>query len=209
LAKGDSAEALHIVNKLFAAATAHENQNIGAIPYLALLRGNALIALRRWSAAEETFLAALATARSRNAPRLIWRIHVALGRLYQTQAHQAKAEQAFAAAGAVIDKIAATVADPAIRDNFVRQTQAMMAPPAPSTPLRAAKQAHGGLTRREREVATLVAAGQTNREIAETLVLGVRTVEGYVGNVLNKLGFSSRTKIAAWVVEQGLRRGLE
>ena len=51
-----------------------------------------------------------------------------------------------------------------------------------------------------------MAEGKTNREIAEMLVLGVRTVEGYVGNVLNKLGFSSRTQIAAWVVEQGLQR---
>lgn len=205
LARGDGAEALRIVNRLFAATTDHDNQHIGAIPQLALLRGNALAALRRWAAAEDTLLGALATARSRHAPRLLWRSHVALGRLYQAQSLQAKAEQAFAAASEVIEKIATTISDPVIRDNFLQQTQTLMTPPTPSTPLQAAKQAHGGLTRRESEVAALVAEGKTNREIAETLILGVRTVEGYVSSALNKLGFSSRTQIAAWVVEQGLR----
>jgi len=205
LTKGDSAEALRIVNQLFAATTDHENQNIGAIPYLALLRGNALTALRRWSAAEDALLAALVTAQSRGTPRVIWRSHVALGQLYQAQALQAKAEQAFAAASVVIDKIAVTIPDSVIRDNFIQQTQAMMTPPTPSTPLQTAKLAHGGLTRREHEVAALVVEGKTNREIAAMLVIGVRTVEGYVSNILNKLGFSSRTQIAAWMVEQGLR----
>ena len=139
LAKGNAAEALRIVDQLFAATSDHENQNVGAIPYLALLQGNALIALRRWSAAEETFVAALATAQARRAARLSWRIHIALGRLYQARAHHAKAEQAFIAAGAVIDKIATTIAEPAIRDNFMQQTHAMMTPPTPSTPLRASQ----------------------------------------------------------------------
>lgn len=58
------------------------------------------------------------------------------------------------------------------------------------------------LTRREREVADLVARGLTNRQIAETLVISQRTAEGHVERVLAKLGFGSRTQIAAWVAEQ-------
>ncbi|RVW06077.1 ATP-binding protein [Rhodococcus spongiicola] len=58
------------------------------------------------------------------------------------------------------------------------------------------------LTRRERQVADLVARGLTNREIAETLVIAQRTAEGHVERVLSKLGFGSRTQIAAWVAEQ-------
>jgi non-specific serine/threonine protein kinase len=55
------------------------------------------------------------------------------------------------------------------------------------------------LTRREREVAQLIAQGLSNRAIAEALVITERTVEGHVGNILGKLGFHARTQIAAWV----------
>ena len=47
---------------------------------------------------------------------------------------------------------------------------------------------------------------KSNREIAEALVLSERTVEGHVGNILNKLGFTSRAQIAAWAVQKGLVR---
>ncbi len=60
------------------------------------------------------------------------------------------------------------------------------------------------LTPREREVATLVARGLTNREIAERLVVTQRTAETHVQNIFNKLGVTSRAEIAAWAVECGL-----
>ena len=49
------------------------------------------------------------------------------------------------------------------------------------------------LSRREREVAELVAAGHTNREIAARLFISERTVEGHVQQINNKLGFTART----------------
>ncbi|OYD61365.1 protein kinase domain-containing protein [Rhodococcus sp. OK302] len=58
------------------------------------------------------------------------------------------------------------------------------------------------LTKREREVADLVAQGLTNKQIAATLVISPRTAQGHVEHVLTKLGFTSRAQIAAWVVEQ-------
>ena len=58
------------------------------------------------------------------------------------------------------------------------------------------------LTRREREVAELVAQGLTNREIAEKLFISERTAEGHVEQIRNKMDFRSRTQIATWVVEQ-------
>jgi DNA-binding CsgD family transcriptional regulator/sugar lactone lactonase YvrE len=57
------------------------------------------------------------------------------------------------------------------------------------------------LTRREREVATLVAQGLTNREIATRLFISERTAESHVEQIRGKLGFRSRTQIAAWLAE--------
>lgn len=54
------------------------------------------------------------------------------------------------------------------------------------------------LTSREREISALVAQGLSNREIAGQLVLSIRTVEGHVQNLLNKLGFHSRQALSEW-----------
>ena len=62
----------------------------------------------------------------------------------------------------------------------------------------------GGLTRRELEVAALVAAGASNREIADKLVISERTAESHVQNILTKLGFRSRAQIASWATAEGL-----
>ncbi len=60
------------------------------------------------------------------------------------------------------------------------------------------------LTPREHEVAALVADGLTNREIAERLVISERTAEGHVEQIRNKLGFRSRSQIAAWAAGGGV-----
>lgn len=57
------------------------------------------------------------------------------------------------------------------------------------------------LTKRERQVADLVAEGLTNRAIATRLVISQRTAQGHVEHILTKLGFTSRTQIAAWAAE--------
>jgi non-specific serine/threonine protein kinase len=58
------------------------------------------------------------------------------------------------------------------------------------------------LSPREREVATLVARGLTNREIARALVISERTVDVHVARILSKLEFSSRTQVVAWMLRQ-------
>jgi non-specific serine/threonine protein kinase len=62
----------------------------------------------------------------------------------------------------------------------------------------------GPLSRREREVVTMVAAGMTNREIAQRLFIAERTAEGHVERIRNKLGVRSRTEVATWAVAHGL-----
>lgn len=65
----------------------------------------------------------------------------------------------------------------------------------------------GPLSRREQEVVAMVAAGMTNRQIAERLFIAERTAEGHVERIRNKLGFRSRTEVATWAVERGLGSG--
>jgi DNA-binding CsgD family transcriptional regulator len=62
----------------------------------------------------------------------------------------------------------------------------------------------GGLTEREAEVLALVAAGRSNREIAEALVLSSKTVARHLSNIFAKLGVASRTQAAAYAFEHGL-----
>jgi non-specific serine/threonine protein kinase len=61
------------------------------------------------------------------------------------------------------------------------------------------------LTRRELEVADLVAEGLSNKEIADRLVIAPRTAESHVEHILAKLGFTSRTQITAWLTQQPAR----
>jgi len=62
-----------------------------------------------------------------------------------------------------------------------------------------------GLTRREGDVARLIASGRTNHEIGEALVITEGTVEVHVKHILGKLGFKSRSQVATWVIENRLQ----
>ncbi|MFC7501863.1 ATP-binding protein [Nocardioides sp. GCM10030258] len=73
----------------------------------------------------------------------------------------------------------------------------------PVLPRKPAPQRRAGpLSRRETEVAALIAEGLTNRDIAERLFLSERTAQGHVQSILRKLGFGSRSQIAVWFVGQ-------
>ena len=66
------------------------------------------------------------------------------------------------------------------------------------------------LSRREREVAALVAEGMSNRQIAAAIGRSPRTVTGHVENILAKLGLVSRTRIGAWwTVNEDSARGFD
>jgi predicted ATPase/DNA-binding CsgD family transcriptional regulator len=62
----------------------------------------------------------------------------------------------------------------------------------------------GPLSRRERDVAKLVAEGMTNRQIGERLFISSRTVDGHVERIRSKLGVRSRTEVATWALVHGL-----
>ncbi|MDQ4490085.1 LuxR C-terminal-related transcriptional regulator [Sinomonas sp. ASV486] len=73
------------------------------------------------------------------------------------------------------------------------------APEAATTPRPERDTTGPKLTKREHQIAALVAEGRSNKEIAAALVVSPRTVDGHVENILAKLGFTSRVQIAAWI----------
>jgi DNA-binding CsgD family transcriptional regulator len=198
------AAALAIADRLIAAAGASEDGDRPVVPQLLLLRGRALAALRRFDDAESTLQAARAVAEECGARPLRWQIHVALGRLYHAQLRRRDATQSYVTARQLVEHLAATVPDTALADAFLRQAIAGMPRVGPPSARRALKQSFAGLTERELEVATLIAYGKSNREIAAALVLTERTTKAHVGNILGKLGYTSRTQIVAWAIEKGL-----
>ncbi len=62
----------------------------------------------------------------------------------------------------------------------------------------------GGLSRQEFEVLRFVSSGYTNREIAATLVLSVRTVENHIANAYGKIGARGRAAATSWAIANGL-----
>ena len=83
--------------------------------------------------------------------------------------------------------------DPAIAGRLVRALR------APSTP-----RPGSGLTKRERQVLRLVAAGKANKDIAAELNISERTARTHVSSILTKLRLTSRTQAALWAVREGL-----
>jgi predicted ATPase/DNA-binding CsgD family transcriptional regulator len=202
LAQGHPTRALEILDRLMASA-AQGAQGQSSLRVLKL-RGEALAALQRPAEAETAFEAAQEMAMAQGVRPMRWRICVALGNLYQAQGRNTEAEQAFATARSLIEELAATIADEPLRDNFLQRATAMLSHTLPLSSKQAAKQNFGGLTAREREVAILIAQGKSNQIIADILVVTKRTVETHIGNIMFKLGCTSRTQIAVWAVETGL-----
>ncbi|MDX6259233.1 MAG: hypothetical protein QOH84_921, partial [Kribbellaceae bacterium] len=126
-----------------------------------------------------------------------------LGSLQMTDAHDACERSAMDALGndryrVAFERGAAACVgfDEAMAFAAGRETAVPVQRPAP------ASAATGALSDREYQVAGLVAQGLTNKEIALRLVISRRTAESHVVHILDKLGFSSRSQIAAWLANR-------
>jgi tetratricopeptide (TPR) repeat protein/DNA-binding CsgD family transcriptional regulator len=207
LAQGEAGLALEIAEHLLASVPGLlPGQSPQPIPRLLKLRGEALLALSRLDEAEKALEDAKRGAIARNTRPTLWTIYRTLGQLYQLLSRNEQADQALAAGRQVISELAMTIDDTSLRDQFERAAIGSFPQEKPSLPRKAARQAFGGLTARECEVAVLIAQGKTSRQIAELLVISERTAEVHASNILGKLGFTSRAQIAAWVVERGLAK---
>ena len=202
LSQGDSAQALQIIEGLISTAANLTPEQ--SIPLLWKLRAEALMHQQRYDEAEALLQQAETSTRKQGLRPLLWRVFLVQARLAQHLRRHEEAEQAFARASQLIEELAAGLPEQPWRATFLQEARSQIPRIGPLSARRLNKEAFGGLTEREREVAALIAQGKSNREIAETLVVGVRTVEAHISNMFSKLGYTSRSQIASWATEKGL-----
>jgi DNA-binding CsgD family transcriptional regulator/tetratricopeptide (TPR) repeat protein len=202
LAQDDSDLALRIAEQLIETAPGAARGQ--PIPALLKLKGAALLALRRADAAVQVLEQARSAAEVLGLHPLLWQILRALGQAQQRLGWRKEARHTFAAAREIVGVLAATIDTADLRDQLVRTALASLPQELPPPPQRAEAEHFGGLTERERAVAALIAQGKSNQEIATALVVSKRTVETHVGNIMAKLGTTTRAHIVAWAIGQGL-----
>jgi DNA-binding CsgD family transcriptional regulator/tetratricopeptide (TPR) repeat protein len=202
LARREPESALQILERLIESAPHAETG--GVIPRLWHRRALALIGLGRLADAGSDLQAAAHVARLHGASGLVWQLEAALGRVYHALGRAADASAAFSTARSSVDALIMSLGDTPVANQLRHQASRLLPAARPLTSRQADKLAFGGLTARERHVAALVAQGKSNRAIAEELVIGERTVEGHVANIMAKLGLEARTQIAAWATARGL-----
>jgi DNA-binding CsgD family transcriptional regulator/uncharacterized protein HemY len=202
LARADPHRALDITDQLFASAVGLSSAS--SIPRLAIVRGEALIKLKRPAEAETLLHDARTSALRHGLRPSLWRISLTQGKLARAQHKHEVADQRFTEALNVIEDLASGVPDQAIRQHFLQRARALFPRRRQPSAHRLAKETFEGLTERERAVAALIVRGKSNREIADALVVAPRTVESHVHSILSKLGFTSRAQIAVWAAGKGL-----
>jgi DNA-binding CsgD family transcriptional regulator len=208
LVKGEPEVALQVAERLIESAPGELRTQ--PIPRLLKLKGEALMALKRPQESVEALTEACRGAEERSEAPLLWQIHSSLGSVYRLlkpgTLWMQETRSALVAARKGVEMIAQTIEDDELREHFLQRALAHLPKEKPLSPKRAAAEKYGGLTDRERSVTALIAQGKSNREVADELVISERTVETHITNILHKLGFSSRSQVAAWAVSVGIEQ---
>ncbi|MEC3957280.1 LuxR C-terminal-related transcriptional regulator [Nocardia sp. CDC153] len=143
----------------------------------------------------------------RSTIRLAHTITVAVGEKERLKVREALGEEAFRAAFGAGASLPLEEAIDYALGRTPAAPEPLAAPPALQRAPRASTATLSEtnvLTRRQKDVARLVAAGHSNKRIAADLVISVRTAETHVEHILTKLGLTSRTQLAAWAHEHDL-----
>jgi DNA-binding CsgD family transcriptional regulator len=179
LALGRVDEAVRVIDRWEADATRLGRDRV--LAHVTRCRG--LVAAARGAVDEATALLELAVARHQEVGDLFGRARalLALGMILRRARQKRAARDAIGAALADFEDLGAATWIERARDELGRI---------------GGRTREEGLTAAERRVAALVAAGRTNREVADQLFLGERTVAGHLTRVYAKLGVRSRTELA-------------
>ena len=162
-------------------------------PWAAAVTGvaRAAVLLVRGSAGEAVLAGVAAREAARGAPLTSALARLAEGRALAATGERRAAVETLVAAQSALDGFGALRR----RDEAIRELRRIG-----HRVLRPAREGTAGalapLTAREREIAELVAAGRTNREVAAQLVLSARTVEAHLRNIYGKLDVRSRVELA-------------
>lgn len=167
------------------------------VPKTLNLRGEILMDLGRLDEAEQTLTKSRELAKARGYRPYEWRALASLGRVHAAMGRKRDASASSQQAGDIIEALAAEVGDAELRVRFLTRT---------TDQLHSASARHypNGLTPREVEVLELIAAGRSNRQMAEDLFLSVRTVERHVANIYRKIDVHNRAEATRYAVEHQL-----
>jgi len=198
LAQGDPDRALSIVEDLEVTRARPSPDN--GIPTLMKLHGDSLARLGRVKEAEQKYLAARDAARLFEFRPLLWRIEAALHELFNETGRSEDARSALERARAAQDAIAGSIADAAVREQFLERARAALPAELASAPASSI----APLSPREIDVLRLLVDGMSDREIADALFISPRTVMRHVTNILDKLNVPSRTAAATTALRRNL-----
>ena len=166
-----------------------------------------MLALRRLGEADEALAVAKRGLIERDVRPFIWPVLRAIARLRLSQKRPVESRLECSAARDTILRLASTIEDPIVRERFTSTAlDSLPVVPVGKQPStrRAEAARFGGLTVRERAVASQIGLGKSNAEIAAALFIAERTVASHVGHILEKLSFSSRAQVAVWARDQAL-----
>jgi predicted ATPase/DNA-binding CsgD family transcriptional regulator len=202
-----------------------------AVAWSAWGLGTTLSVQGRLAEARPLLAEALRTYTDVNDPRGVAQCQEALAYVASEQAHYETAARLIGAAAALRERVAARPPDaeqatnsavervlvralgPHDADRLVHAGRTMPAQRAADLAMAVASGTAPGdperphqipLTRRERQVAALVASGRTNRQIGRVLGISEKTAEVHLHHVMSKLDVRSRAEVAAWAVAQHL-----
>ena len=159
--------------------------------YLGMLAGT----LERWDESVDHFEHAIEFERLMGAPPLLVRSQIAYAEMLRKHGKGADLRRA----RQLLESAIATSRELGMRPWLDRATRL-------ATDLKVRGVFDHPLSNREMEVAALVAEGLSNRAIATRLHLSERTAESHVKNVCDKLGFNSRSQLAAWIAKRSPSR---
>ena len=187
LAAGDGPGAERACEELEATASSYGTSGLRAVAVHA--RGALLLAGRSPEEALPTLRAACGRWRDLDAPYEAARVCLLLAEAYGALGDGDAAMRELEAAATVFERVGATL-------DLKRMADLRARPILPD-----------GLTARQAEILALVAAGKSNRVIAEELVISQKTVARHLSNIFTKLGLPSRTAAAAYAFEHQLGPG--
>lgn len=167
---------------------------------------------RKWAGDQDRLSSRRKTPSLPDAARLFGAAEASLeaagGSLYAHAQDRSMREQAVTGIRSRLDETAFAAAwakggamSPAEAVEYVLSKREYVTKLVPTVPEEPSAGPSDNLTRRELEVADLVARGLTNRQIASALSISERTVANHVGKILRKLGVASRAQIATWAAE--------